>query len=277
MLNILERYPVGDYGRESSEYWHAWIETKKLVFEDRARFYADPDFVDLPMERLIGKAYAEERQALIEPTRAGDTFSHGNVVIKGSDTTYLSAADRQGLMVSLIQSIFQPFGSGLACPELGFGVQSRGAGFSLEANHPNRYAPGKRPFHPILPAFVMRDDQPWISFGVMGADMQPQGQVQILTNLIDFGMDVQAAGDSARVRHGGSQTPTGLPMEADGGYVAVEAGVSQNVARELISRGHRVVRSRGSFGGYQGILIDPQTNILHGASEARKDGAAVGY
>lgn len=280
MLKILEHYPAADLGRASPDYWHAFIEAKKLAFEDRARFYADPEFAELPMDHLIGDAYAAERQALIDPDRAGDAFTHGDVVIKGSDTTYLTAADRDGMMVSLIQSIFNPFGSGLACPELGFGVHSRAAGFSLESGHPNLYAPGKRPFHTILPAFVMRDGDPWMSFGVMGADMQPQGQVQILSNLIDFGMDVQAAGDAPRMRHFGGSLPNGAGAQG-AGFVHYEDGFAPDLIAELARRGHQLSPVEDwitSFvGGYQAVQRDAERGIYLGASEIRYDGCALGY
>ena len=196
ILNLLEDFPLAEYSPADPRYWHLFLEAKKLAFEDRAVHFADPDFYAAPNTELLDKRYASERAALINANNAAGDFSAGQFALPNSDTTYLCAADSNGLMVSLIQSIFSPFGSGLVSPELGFAVQSRGAGFNLNDSHPNCYRPGKRPFHTIIPGFVCRGSQPWFGFGVMGADMQPQGQVQVLCNMIDFAMDPQAAGDA---------------------------------------------------------------------------------
>ena len=280
MLNILESFPLGDLGPASPDYWHALIEAKKLCFEDRARYYADPAFTNVPTAELIDKQYAKERRALIDGRRAGTDYTHGDVAIAGSDTTYLTSADSNGMMVSLIQSTFSPFGAGLVPPGLGFALQCRGAGFSIEAGHPNIYAPGKRPFHTIIPAFVLKDGRPWLSFGVMGADMQPQGQVQILVNMIDFGLDPQAAADLPRIRHFGGSQPNGARLDGLG-VVLVEPGIEQHVIDELARRGHRIEINNnwitGFVGGYQGIRYDAGLDVYIGGSEPRTDGCAAGY
>ncbi len=279
MLNVLEGYPLGEFGLDSAEYWHAFIETKKLSFADRARYYADPAFAEVPVSALIDKSYAEVRRSLIEPQTAGTDYPHGEVAIPGGDTTYLTVADRDGMMVSLIQSIFSPFGAGLVPPGTGFGLQCRGAGFTLEPGHPNVYEPGKRPFHTIIPAFVLKRGKPWLSFGVMGADMQPQGQVQVLVNMIDFGLDPQAAGDAPRMRHFGGSQPNG--QRFDGlGEVQYEAGIDAAVIENLRRRGHRMVPIEdwitGFVGGYQAIRYDARDGVYVGASETRFDGCASG-
>jgi len=280
ILNILESFPLRDFGAGSADYWHAFIEAKKLAFEDRARYYADPDFAAVPSAELIGKDYAAARRALIEPGRAGTDYTFGEVAIQSGDTTYLCAADGNGMMVSLIQSIFAPFGSGLVPPGLGFGLQCRGAGFSLQAGHPNVYVPGKRPFHTIIPAFVLKDGQPWMSFGVMGADMQPQGQVQVLVNMIDFGMDPQAAADAPRLRHFGGSQPNGERLDGLG-VVQYEAGLAGSVVDELGRRGHRLEPIEdwitGFVGGYQAIQRDSANGVYVAGSEPRLDGCALGY
>ena len=185
--------------------------------------------------------------------------------------------DKDRNCVSLIQSNYGGFGSGLSAPGTGFGIQNRGCLFALDENHANKLEPGKRPFHTIIPAMVTKDDKPFFTFGVMGGDMQPQGHVQVLVNLIDFGMNVQAAGEAPRVEHVGSATPTGTPGKANGGTIQAEAGIPEEVVKELTRRGHAVTRVKVNGGGFQGILIDPKTGVLHGGSESRKDGAAVGY
>ncbi len=280
MLNLLEGYPLREFGPNSADYWHAFIEAKKLSFEDRARYFADPDFATVPTRELIDKSYAEKRRALIDDQLAGTDYTFGDVAIPGSDTTYLTAADNDGMMVSLIQSTFSPFGSGLVPPGLGFTLQCRGSGFTLDPNHPNVYAPGKRPFHTIIPAFVLRDGRPWLSFGVMGADMQPQGQAQILVNMIDFDMDPQAAADAPRMRHFGGSQPNGARLDGLG-VVRYEAGLDPAVIDELSRRGHRmqIVDSwiTEFVGGYQGIQYDPTEAVYIGGSEPRTDGCASGY
>ena len=274
MLNILEGYDVGKMGFGSAAYLHALVEAKKLAFEDRAKHYADPAFAKLPVQRLISKPYAEERRRLIKPDAAAAQFPAGD--FSGHDTIYLTTADADGNMVSLIQSNFRGFGSGVVPGDLGFVLQSRGELFALQPGHANVYAPGKRPFHTIIPAFVTRDGKPWLSFGVMGGDMQPQGHVQVLVNLIDFGMSLQAAGDAPRVRHSGSSAPTGERM-INGGTVWLEPGFSATTIAALEKLGHRVQVQAGGYGGYQAIRHDAKEKVYHGASESRKDGHAAGY
>jgi len=277
MLNVLEGYDIAALEPQNPDYLHLFIEAKKLAFEDRARFYADPDHADVPVEQLISKSYALERRRLLNPQRASRELAYGEpAALNVGDTVYLTVADSAGNMVSLIQSNFRGLGSGMTVADLGFGFQDRGELFSLDPGHPNVYAPGKRPFHTIIPAFVTRDGEPLLSFGVMGADMQPQGHVQILVNLIDFGMNLQEAGDAARLRHEGSSSPTGSKMR-DGGTVLLESGFGNDVVTELARRGHEVARARDGFGGYQAIQWDATKQAYFGASESRKDGQAAGY
>ena len=225
---------------------------------------------------LISKAYAEERRALIDPKRAARHYPAGDPILEKGDTIYLSAADGEGMMVSLIQSNYLGMGSGMTPDGLGFVLQNRGVLFSLDPEHYNVYAPGKRPFHTIIPAFVTKDGQPHMAFGVMGGSMQPQGHTQIMLNMLDFDMNLQEAGDAARLRHGGSSQPTGERMR-DGGTVYLESGFPVETLRALAGMGHRIVHNRGSYGGYQAILRDPENGVYHGASESRKDGHAAGY
>ena len=276
MLNILEGYDLASLGYASPEYLHLFVEAKKLAFEDRARFYADPEFETVPVERLTSKEYADTRRALIDPNRAAEVFEPGRPVAESGDTVYLATADREGNMVSLIQSNYSGHGSGMSPPALGFGLQNRGALFNLDPEHANAFEPGKRPFHTIIPAFVTREGQPFMSFGVMGGAMQPQGQVQVLINMIDFGMHTQAAGDAHRVRHSGSSQPTGQRM-TDGGTVYLEPGFSAETRAALERRGHRVEVATGIYGGYQAIRVDAATGVYFGASESRKDGHAAGF
>jgi gamma-glutamyltranspeptidase/glutathione hydrolase len=276
MLNLLEGFDVAAMGHNSADYLHVQTEAKKLAFADRARFYADMDFVDVPVQKLISKSYADHRRRLITMNRAAREVDHGDESLSIGDTIYLTTADAGGMMVSLTQSNYLGFGCGLVPDGLGFGLQSRGQLFALEPGHPNVYAPGKRPFHTIIPAFVMKDGEPFMSFGVMGGSMQPQGHAQILVNIIDFGMNVQEAGDAARYRHDGSTEPTGEVMK-DGGLLHVESGVSHEVVEELRGRGHRVDVTKGGFGGYQAIQWDPLSRTYTGASEMRKDGLAAGF
>jgi gamma-glutamyltranspeptidase/glutathione hydrolase len=276
MLNILEPYDLKSMGFGSPEYLHLFVEAKKLAFEDRARFYADPGFAKIPLKALLSKDYAAKRRALIKPDQAALEYPIDNKAIDQSDTIYMSVADEAGNMVSLIQSNYRGMGSGMTPDGCGFILQDRGELFSLKDGHPNVYAPGKRPFHTIIPAFVTRGGKPWLSFGVMGGAMQPQGHVQILVNLIDFGMNLQEAGDAPRVRHDGSSEPTDEVMR-DGGEVILEMGASAATVKALQARGHRVkVDNDGDFGGYQAILRD-EHGVYFGASESRKDGAAQGY
>ena len=276
MLEILEGYDVAAMGFGSPELLHTFVEAKKLAFEDRARFYADPDFADVPIARLISPEYAAERRALID-TRAARRVPHGDPIPDQGDTIYLCTADAAGNMVSLIQSNYRGMGSGMTPPGLGFVLQDRGELFDLEPGRPNSYAPGKRPFHTIIPAFVTRGGVPLMAFGVMGGATQPQGHAWIVMNVVDFGMNVQEAGDAPRVLHTGSSQPTGERM-TDGGAVHLESGLAEwETVRELLDRGHRVEWRRGPFGGYQGIWRDPETGVYAGASEARKDGQVAGY
>ncbi len=276
MLNMLETFDLKSMGHNSSQYLHTLIEVKKIVYEDRARFYADPKFVDLPVKRLISKEYARERLKHFNPDRAARKIPYGDLVLEHGDTVYLTVVDSDLNAVSFIQSNYAGFGSGNVPDGLGFCIQDRGALFSLEEGHPNVFEPGKRPFHTIIPAFVTKGGKPVFSFGVMGGSMQPQGHVQVLLNIIDFGMNIQEAGDAARFRHMGSSQPD-FGVMTDGGRVNLESGIVPQVVRELLGRGHRIVGARGGFGGYQGIWIDHERGILIGATESRKDGCAIAY
>lgn len=277
MLNLLEGYDLKTLGPNSPEYWHLFLEAKKLAYADRAKFYADPAFAQVPVKELVSKPYADKRRGLIDLKKARTDIPAGDPKLGQADTVYLTVVDRDRNCVSLIQSNYFGFGSGLVPGDLGFALQNRGTLFALDEKHLNRLEPGKRPFHTIIPAMVTKEGKPWFCFGVMGGDMQPQGQVQVLVNLIDFGMDVQQAGEAPRLEHVGSATPTGLPGEANGGTVRVEPGMSAEIVAGLKARGHQVVPVRVNGGGYQGIRIDPVTGLLHGGSELRKDGCAVGY
>jgi gamma-glutamyltranspeptidase/glutathione hydrolase len=277
MLNVLEGYDLASLGFGSVEHLHLLVEAKKLAFEDRARYYADPKFAKIPVAGLVSKKYADSRRTLIRRDRAIAEPKHGDpAALAGGDTVYLATADSAGNMVSLIQSNYLGFGSGLAVPSFGFGLQSRGASFALDPAHANCYAPGKRPFHTIIPGFLTRAGRPVMAFGVMGAAMQPQGQVQVLTNIIDFGMNIQEAGDAPRVRHEGSSEPTGTPAQG-GGTVFLESQFAETTVTGLRELGHTVERSREGFGGYQAILYDERQRVYKGASESRKDGCAAGF
>jgi gamma-glutamyltranspeptidase/glutathione hydrolase len=278
MLNILEGFDLAKLGYNSPDALHLMIEAKKLAFEDRAKFYADPAFAQIPLHGLLSKDYAAARRKLINPARAAKTYDAGNPALREGDTIYLCTADAEGNMVSLIQSNYRGMGSFVTVPGLGFTFQNRGEMFALEPGHANVYAPGKRPFQTIIPGFVMKDGQPWEAFGVMGGAMQPQGHVQVLVNQIDFGMNLQEAGDAARWYHDGSSEPTGEKMTA-GGYVELESGVPYASQRALFQRGHdvRAGEDSGDFGGYQAIRWDAVNRVYHGASESRKDGCAAGY
>ncbi|MCH7779408.1 MAG: gamma-glutamyltransferase [Acidobacteria bacterium] len=276
ILNILEAFDLQAMGRDSVDFWHVMTEAKKLAFEDRAKFYADIDYMGVSVEALISKEYGRERAKLIDMNRAARRITAGNPRLHQGDTTYLSTADKDGNMVSLIQSNYTGFGSGYVVEGFGFGLQNRGGLFNLDPDSPNYLEPGKRPFHTIIPAFAMKDGKPWISFGVMGGDMQPQGHVQIIVNMVDFGMNLQEAGDAARYYHGGSSEPTGTTM-VDGGTLYLEAGVSNEIRRDLTRRGHRLGVTIGRSGGYQAVLRNHDTGVYAGASESRKDGCALGY
>nr|WP_283164224.1 gamma-glutamyltransferase [Shewanella corallii] len=276
ILQMLEPHDLAAMGQTSPEYVHLFVEAKKLAFADRARFYADPDFVDVPVQELISKEYNRKRAQLIDLKKAANSVDAGNPNLEHGDTVYLTTADRYGNMVSLIQSNYRGMGSGMTPPGLGFVLQDRGQLFDLTPGRANSYAPGKRPFHTIIPAFVTKDGQPWLSFGVMGGATQPQMHAQIMINLIDFGMNLQEAGDALRIVHSNSSQPTGKTM-TDGGYISLESGFPMETRRELGKRGHTIRDSVGIFGGYQAIGRDPQTGVYRGASESRKDGQASGY
>jgi gamma-glutamyltranspeptidase / glutathione hydrolase len=276
MLNFLEPHDVASMGHGSPDFLHLFTEAKKLAFADRARFYADPSLVEVPTAELISKEYARKRAQRLSMDRAAADVPPGDPRLGRSDTIYLTVVDEERNCCSLIQSVYYNFGSFVTPGDVGFVMQNRGALFALDDDHPNRLDPGKRPFHTIIPAMVTREGKPWLCFGVMGGDMQPQGHVQVLCNLIDFGMNLQAAGDAARVRHDGSATPRGEPAQGVG-TLYVEGGISDETIQALTERGHEVERQRSGYGGYQAIMIDHQQGVLHGASEVRKDGAAVGY
>lgn len=284
MLQVLEGFDLASMGHNSADYLHVMAEAKKLAFEDRARFYADTDFADVPVAELVSEEYAAQRRQLIQmddvlraPTHGDpEQFAAATEQLEDGDTIYLTVADSTGMMVSLIQSNYSGMGSGLVPDGLGFMLQDRGALFSLEEGHPNVYEPGKRPFHTIIPAFAMKDGEPWLSFGVMGGGMQPQGHVQIIANMVDFEMNVQEAGDAARYRHYGSSQPTGGTM-TDGGTLNVESGVPFSIVKQLRDRGHDVEIDVGGYGGYQAIMWDAENGVFWGASEMRKDGQAIGY
>lgn len=277
MLNLLEPFDLRGAGFGSRLHAHLFVEAKKLAFEDRARLYADPAFAKVPVERLISKEYAAERRQLLNVDRAAISHPPGlpHAVDQG-DTIYLTVADSERNMVSLIQSNYRGFGSGVCPAGLGFCLQDRGEMFDLQSGRMNSYAPGKRPFHTIIPAFVTKDGKPFLSFGVMGGATQPQGHVQILLNIIDFGMNIQEAGDAPRILHSGSSEPTGETM-TDGGAVALESGFPESLTKQLQESGHVIRSARGEFGGYQGIQYDAQRDVFLGASESRKDGMAAGY
>ncbi|MBK8374199.1 MAG: gamma-glutamyltransferase [Sphingomonadales bacterium] len=281
ILNILEGYDLKAMGRGSADFWHVFIEAKKRAFADRAKYYADPAFAKIPLKELLSKERAEKQRASIDLGKAA-LADAPLPVDGGADTIYMTVADKDGMMVSLIQSNYRGMGSGLVADDgkgktLGFMFQDRGAQFSLDAKHANAYAPGKRPFHTIIPAFMTKDGKPLLSFGVMGGAMQPQGHAQIVVNMVDFGMGVQAAGDAARFHHDGSTDPEGGAGMTDGGVVEIETGVPAALADDLRKRGHSVKYSVGPYGGYQAIWRDPETGVYWGASEFRKDGQAAGY
>ncbi len=278
LLNLLERYDLKAMGRESADFWHVMTEAKKVAFADRARYYADPEFAKIPVAELISKDYAAERATGIDMAKAAQTDQAGEpVALNRRETTYLCAADGNGMMVSLIQSNYTGFGSGYVVPDLGFGLQNRGSLFDLRPERPNSYAPGKRPFHTIIPAFMTKDGAPLMAFGLMGGDMQPQGHAQIVVNLVDFGMNLQEAGDAIRFHHSGSSEPTGSVM-INGGVLHIEDGLPEAVLADLRRRGHRIEpESVGAYGGYQAIWRDPATGVYSGATEKRKDGCAAGY
>jgi gamma-glutamyltranspeptidase/glutathione hydrolase len=276
ILNVLEQHDVRSMGWGSPDYTHLLIEAKKLAYADRARYYADMAFENVPVERLRSMDYARRQNARIDMQHAAREVPPGDPKLIHGDTVYLCVVDKDRNCCSLIQSNYHGFGSQIVPGDVGFVLQNRGNLFSLSEDHPNRLEPGKRPFHTIIPSMVTRDGKPVFVFGVMGGDMQPQGQVQVLVNWIDFGMNIQMAGDAARVRHEGSATPTGSPADPNGGTIHYESGFPQTTVEELTRRGHVFQRARSSMGGYQGILIDWESGVLHGATESRNDGVAMG-
>jgi len=274
ILNLLEAYDIRYMGFGSAEYIHHFVEAKKIAFADRAKYYADMDFNKVPVKYLISKEYADIRRKEIRPDKAAKKVLAGN--LENGDTIYLTTADSEGNMVSLIQSNYRGMGSGMVPTGLGFMLQDRGELFSLDQNHFNVYAPKKRPFHTIIPAFITKDGNPFISFGLMGGAMQPQGHAQIVINIVDFDMNLQEAGDAPRIRHQSDQQPTGGDM-INGGELALETGFDYKQVRELMKKGHKIIYDLGSFGGYQAIMIDYINKVYYGASESRKDGNAIGY
>ena len=271
ILNILENFNISSMTIDSAEYIHLFTEAKKLAYEDRAKYYADPNFSKIPTSELISKQYANERLKLLNKKKAAQRYDAG---LENGDTIYLTVADKYGNMVSLIQSNYRGMGSGMVPKNLGFMLQDRGEMFSLDPNHKNSLAGGKRPFHTIIPAFITKDDEPLISFGLMGGAMQPQGHAQIVINLIDFNMNLQEAGDAPRIRHIGSSQPTG-EMMVDGGYLSLESSFSDQTRQTLIKMGHKLKYDKGGFGGYQAIML--KDGVYYGASESRKDGQASGF
>ena len=271
ILNILENFDIREMGFDSADYIHVFTEAKKLAFEDRAQYYADPNFSKIPTQKLISKDYARERLELIDLNAAGKSYDAG---LEHGDTIYLTVADKDGNMVSLIQSNYRGMGSGIVPKDSGFMLQDRGEMFSMDPNHMNSLVGGKRPFHTIIPAFITKNGNPFVSFGLMGGAMQPQGHAQIVINMIDFDMNLQEAGDAPRIRHMGSSEPTGEIM-SDGGYLALESGFSEKTREDLEKLGHIIKDEKGGFGGYQAIML--RNGVYFGASESRKDGQASGY
>ena len=272
ILNILEQYDITNMGHNSAEYIHLFTEAKKLAYEDRAKYYADMSFADVPVKELISKEYALTRNKLINPKKAATTYDSG--IFEDGDTIYMTVADKDGNMVSLIQSNYRGMGSGMVPPNLGFMLQDRGEMFSLDPDHRNSLEGGKRPFHTIIPAFITKDDKPFISFGLMGGGMQPQGHAQIVVNIVDFQMNLQEAGDAPRIRHFGSSEPTGETM-LNGGFLSLESGINEEIRNELLKLGHNLKDEKGGYGGYQAIM--KVNEVYYGASESRKDGHASGY
>jgi gamma-glutamyltranspeptidase/glutathione hydrolase len=259
-------------GFGSADYIHHFVEAKKIAFADRAKYYADPNFSNIPVKELISKSYAKERAKLINMTKAALADEPG--ILESGDTIYLTAADKYGNMISLIQSNYRGMGSGMMPPGLGFMLQDRGELFSLDKSHRNALQGGKRPFHTIIPAFVTLDGEPFMSFGVMGGATQPQAHAQIIINMVDFGLNLQEAGDAPRIVHSGSSQPTDEVM-TNGGKLSLESGFSKSIENELTAKGHKLEYQRGVFGGYQAIML--KDGVYYGASESRKDGQAAGY
>lgn len=276
MLNILEGYDVKALGHNTAPYLHLLVEAKRIAYADRDAWIGAPETTpSAAVQIMLSKDYAAQRRKDIDPDHAARevvplalagtaTPPRGAHPMAMGDTVYLTAADDQGNVVSLIQSLYEVFGAGIVAGDTGITLQNRGSLFTLEEHHPNRIAPGKRPFHTLIPAMVLKDGRPWLSFGVMGGDMQAQAHVQVLLNLIDFGMNVQEAGEAARFRH-------------MAGGVALESAIDSDARFGLSARGHRLLDAPGAFGGFQGILIDPRTGVLLAGSDPRKDGMAAGY
>lgn len=272
---MLETFDIASLDPNSAEHLHLFIEAKKLAFEDRAVYYADMEFADVPVEWLISKEYARERVQLIDRKKAAPKVAAGRIA-GSSDTVYLTAADKDGNMVSLIQSIYHGWGSKYVPDQLGFALQNRGQLFSLNPKDRNRLEPHKRPFHTIIPGFMTQDGKPILSFGVMGGDFQPQGHSQVLMNMIDFGMSPQQAGEQARVAHFESSTPMGFRSQGPGS-VGLERGISGEVRDQLAKMGHQVRAGVGAYGGYQSIWRMEEPRRYFGGSDPRKDGCAIGY
>ena len=272
MLQILDGFDFSNIPFGSAEHLHLFTEAKKLAFEDRAKYYADMDFYDVPVEKLLDPSYADKRRSLIGDYAA--TYEAGQISV--GETIYMTVADKSGTMISLIQSNYRGMGSGMVPPELGFMLQDRGELFSLQPNQANTFEPNKRPFHTIIPAFITKDGKPWVSFGVMGGDFQPMGHTQIVMNLVDFGMNLQEAGDAPRWDHSGGASPMGRVTE-NTGLIRIESGIPYSTVRGLMDKRHKLGYARGVFGGYQAIMWDEENGVYHGASESRKDGQAAGY
>jgi gamma-glutamyltranspeptidase/glutathione hydrolase len=277
MLNILEGFDIKGLGHNTADYLHVVTEAKKIAFADRAAYLADRGAMPAgALGTLLSKDYAATRRKEIDMTRtgtyragalAGGPTAGGDVDFAGrdlGDTIYMTAADGQGNVISLIQSLFSSFGAGIVAGDTGITLHNRGSGFNLTPGHPNQIAPHKRPLHTLVPAMVLRDGRPWVSFGVMGGDNQAQAHAQVVMNLVDFGMNIQAAGEAARMRHGGDS-------------LQLESGIGDDVRKALAARGHELRDGRGAMGGFQGILIDPRTGVLMGGSDPRKDGLAIGW
>jgi gamma-glutamyltranspeptidase/glutathione hydrolase len=280
MLNIIENFDMRGFGFQSPQSLQVQIEAKRLAYEERARYYADPHFAKIPIDWLNSKGYAKERAKLIRLDAINDHVAPGQAPSHG-DTTYFTTADKDGLMVSMIQSNFRGMGSGLVADGLGFMFQDRGMLFSLQDGHPNIYAPGKRPFQTIIPGFASKDGLPWLAFGVMGGDMQPQGQTQIILNRVDYGLDVQAAADSPRWHHEGSSQSMGEDRPGLGprGLLRLEAGVPAETRKALIDLGWPMGESEGGFGRYECIELRKQgwTRVYAAGSEMRADAVALAY
>lgn len=275
MLNIMEGYDLKALGHNSAPYLHLLVEAKRIAFADRDAWIGDPSTTPAAaVDRMVSKDYAAERRREINPDHAADGYRALSIAgstangephpVGTGDTVYLTAADDKGNAVSLIESLFETFGSGIVAGDTGIALQDRGTLFSLTPGHPDQIAPGKRPFHTLVPSMVTKDGSLWLTFGVMGGDMQAQAHAQVLANLIDFGMNIQAAGEAARFRH----TANGL---------ALESAIDPDARSRLTAMGYHLIQMHDAFGGFQGILIDPATHVLMAGSDPRKDGMAAGW